>query len=62
MKKQDLTRFVGLPYKFLVTDFTGVDCIGLCQLFFYEHGYPIEIRDGRPNKKYWYLTVYYSVL
>ena len=34
MKKQDLTRFVGLPYKFLGTDFTGVDCIGLCQLFF----------------------------
>ena len=50
MKKQDLTRFVGLPYKFLGTDFTGVDCIGLCQLFFNEHGYPIEIREITYNK------------
>ena len=61
MKKQDLTRFVGLPYKFLGTDFTGVDCIGLCQLFFNEHGYPIEIRDGRPIKKDWYLTEPYRL-
>ena len=61
MKKQDLSKFVGLPYKFLGTDFTGVDCIGLCQLFFNEHGYPIEIRDGRPIKKDWYLTEPYRL-
>lgn len=61
MEKQDLSKFVGLPYKFLGTDFTGVDCIGLCQLFFNEHGYPIEIRDGRPITKDWYLTEPYRL-
>lgn len=61
MKKQDLSKFVGLPYKFLGVNFTGVDCIGLCQLFFNEHGYPIEIRDGRPITKDWYLTEPYRL-
>lgn len=56
MKEQNLERFIGLPFKFLGTDFTGVDCIGLCQLFLCEHGYNIEIRDGRPITKDWYLT------
>ena len=37
MEKQDLEKFVGLPYKFLGTDFAGVDCIGLCQLFYNQH-------------------------
>lgn len=56
MERQDLTKYIGLPYKFLGTDFTGVDCIGLCQLFLCEHGIDIEIRDGRPITKDWYLT------
>lgn len=56
MEKQNIERFIGLPYKFLGTDFTGVDCIGLCQLFFFEHNIPLVIRDGRPITKDWYLT------
>ncbi len=55
MEKQKLNRFVGIPYKYLGTDFTGVDCIGLCQLFFCEHGIPMVWRDGRPIEKDWYV-------
>lgn len=61
MEKQDLEKFVGLSYKFLGTDFTGVDCIGLCQLFYNQHGIDIEIRDGRPITKDWYLTEPYRL-
>lgn len=56
MQKQNLEKFVGIPYKFLGTDYTGLDCIGLCQLFYFEHGIPLEFRDGREILKDWYLT------
>ena len=55
MEKQDLKKFVGLPYKFLGVDYHGVDCIGLCQLFYQEHGIDLEWRDGRPIAKDWYV-------
>lgn len=61
IQKQRLERFIGIPYKFLGTDFTGVDCIGLCQLFLYEHGFNIKFRDGRPIDKQWYLTEPYRL-
>ena len=54
MQKQNLDKFIGIPYKFLGTDFNGADCIGLCQLFFYEHGIMLEWRDGKPIDKNWY--------
>lgn len=56
MKQQDLTKYIGIPYKFLGIDYDGVDCIGLCQLFLNEHNYNIEFRDGRLITKDWYLT------
>jgi cell wall-associated NlpC family hydrolase len=62
MIKQDLTKFVGIPYEFLGTDFTGVDCIGLCQLFYFQHGIPLIFRDGRPITKDWYLTEPYRMV
>lgn len=61
MDKQNLEKFIGIPYKFLGTDFTGVDCIGLCQLFYFEHNLPIIFRDGREIKKDWYLTEPYRL-
>ena len=61
MEKQNIERFIGLPYKFLGTDFTRVDCIGLCQLFFFEHNISLVIRDGRPITKDWYLTEPYRL-
>lgn len=45
MQQQYLDRFVGIPYKFLGIDYDGVDCIGLCQLFYFEHGICLEWRD-----------------
>lgn len=61
MERQNIEKYVGLPFKFLGTDFAGVDCIGLCQLFLCEHGYDIEIRDGRPITKDWFLTEPYRL-
>ena len=61
MEKQNIERFIGLPYKFLGTDFNGVDCIGLCQLFLNEHHIPMIIRDGRPITKDWYLKEPYRL-
>lgn len=56
MEKQDLCKYVGIPFKFLGTTFDGVDCIGLCQLFLNQHNYDIEFRDGREITKDWYET------
>lgn len=61
MDKQNIEKFIGIPYKFLGTDYTGVDCIGLCQLFLNEHGYAIKFRDGREITKDWYLTEPYRL-
>lgn len=61
MEKQNLTRFIGIPYKFLGTDFKGADCIGLCQLFFYEHGIKLEWRDGKDIPKDWYVKEPYRL-
>lgn len=61
MEQQNIERFIGLPYKFLGTDFNGVDCIGLCQLFLNEHHIPMIIRDGRPITKDWYLKEPYRL-
>ena len=61
MNKQKLDKFIGIPYKFLGIDYTGVDCIGLCQLFYFEHGIELEFRDGREILKEWYLTEPYRL-
>ena len=61
MDKQNIEKFIGIPYKFLGTDYTGVDCIGLCQLFLNEHGYAIKFRDGREITKDWYLKEPYRL-
>ncbi len=61
MREQNLDKFVGIPYKFLGTDYDGADCIGLCQLFFYEHGIMLEWRDGRPIEKDWYVKEPYRM-
>lgn len=55
MQQQYLDRFVGIPYKFLGIDYDGVDCIGLCQLFYFEHGICLEWRDGREIEQDWYV-------
>lgn len=62
IEKQNIEKFVGLPFKFLGTDKTGVDCIGLCQYFLCSHGIEIEFRDGRPIEKDWFLTEPYRLI
>lgn len=49
---ESINKYIGIPYKFNGTSFDGVDCLGLCRLFYREHGW-IEIDDGLPIDKDW---------
>lgn len=43
----DINHLVGLKHKFNGRDYNGVDCIGLCQLFYRQHGYKQTWDDGK---------------
>lgn len=45
--------FVGIPYIFYGDDFKGTNCLGLCRLFYKEHGWPENFLDGKPITKDW---------
>ena len=49
----DINKFVGIKHKFNGRDFDGADCIGLCQLFYREHGYNQTWDDGKPIPADW---------
>ena len=49
----DINKFVGIKHKFNGRDFDGVDCIGLCQLFYKHHGYKQTWNDGKPIEQDW---------
>ena len=48
-----INKFVGIKHKFNGRDFEGADCIGLCQLFYREHGYKQTWDDGAPIPSDW---------
>lgn len=49
----NINKFVGLKHKFNGRDYDGVDCIGLCQIFYREHGYKQTWDDGEPIPPDW---------
>lgn len=45
----DVNRFIGVPYVFGESSFNGCDCVGLCRLFYREHGWKDNFWDnGEP--------------
>ena len=44
----DINKFVGIPHYFGESSFDKCDCLGLCRLFYREHGYKEHIEDGKP--------------
>ena len=48
-----INKFVGIKHKFNGRDRDGIDCLGLCQLFYREHGYEQTWDDGSPIPPDW---------
>ena len=48
-----IDHLVGITHKFNGRDFDGVDCIGLCQLFYRLHGYRQTWDDGKVIPRDW---------
>ena len=49
-----INRMVGVPYKFLGTDYDGFDCIGAMKIYYRERGWPLVESDGKPIDPDWY--------
>ena len=49
----ELDQFVGIKHKFNGRARDGVDCVGLCQLFYKSHGYAQTWDDGKPIPADW---------
>lgn len=49
----NINRFVGITHRFNGRSFDGADCIGLCHLFYREHGYSQVWNDGKPITENW---------
>lgn len=51
----DINKFVGIPHYFGESSFDKCDCLGLCRLFYREHGYKEHIEDGKPirGQEFW---------
>ena len=45
---EDFSRFIGIPHYFGESSFDKCDCIGLCRLYYREHGWQDCLEDGLP--------------
>lgn len=50
---EDINKFVGIPHYFGQDTFEGCDCLGLCRLFYKEHNWKQNFKDGKPITKDW---------
>jgi cell wall-associated NlpC family hydrolase len=48
----DLDKFIGIRHHFGRHGFDGADCIGLCRLFYEQHGYKESLDDKVPIGTY----------
>lgn len=46
MLLEDINKYIGIKHIFNGDTFHGCDCIGLCRLFYYEHGWKQGFTDG----------------
>lgn len=50
---EDIGRYVGVRHVFNGDGPGGADCIGLCRLFYKEHGWRQDFTDGKPVTRDW---------
>jgi cell wall-associated NlpC family hydrolase len=50
---ENINKYIGIKHKFNGDTFDGADCIGLCRLFYREHGWPETFTDGRIIEHDW---------
>lgn len=50
---EDISKYIGIPHYFNQDTFNGCDCLGLCRLFYKEHGWKETFSDGKPITKDW---------
>lgn len=48
---ENINKYIGIPHYFGESSFNKCDCIGLCRLFYREHGWKDTFDDGKPVKK-----------
>lgn len=46
-------KYIGIKHLFNGDNFDGADCIGLCRLFYKEHGWKQDFKDGNPVTREW---------
>ena len=46
-------KFIGIRHLFNGDNYDGADCIGLCRLFYKEHGWKQDFKDGKEVTKDW---------
>ena len=54
----DINKFVGIPHYFGESSFGKCDCLGLCRLFYREHGYKERKSFGAWRRLYTYLLTH----
>lgn len=50
---EDISKYVGIVHQFNGDTFENCDCIGLCRLFYKEHGWEQDFTDGKPVEPDW---------
>ena len=55
-KIEFVDQFNGKPFLFNGDTFEGMDCIGLCRLFYKLNGWKETFKDGKPVEQGWYNT------
>lgn len=50
---EDVSKYVGIVHQFNGDTFENCDCIGLCRLFYKEHGWEQDFTDGKPVEPDW---------
>ncbi|EEX70027.1 NlpC/P60 family protein [Mitsuokella multacida] len=48
---ENVNKYIGIPHYFGESSFKKCDCIGLCRLFYRNHGWSHPIEDGKPVDK-----------
>lgn len=50
---ENIDKYIGIVHRFNGDTFDGCDCIGLCRLFYREHGWSPKFDDGKPVTHDW---------